>query len=70
MLKVRTRATNFHMQSIDELYAAGSITLERADDAKAKYARLHAALTDAMQRETQLLDKARALKRQGDSEKV
>jgi hypothetical protein len=57
-------------QVINELQNSGQLPQGRADDVKAKFARLHAALTGAMQREKELLDQARVLKRQLDSEKV
>lgn len=58
------------MQAISELQASGQLPESQADDVKAKFARLHAALNDAMQRERQLLEQARVLKRQHDSDLV
>lgn len=59
-----------HLQVVNELHGAGQLPQDKADAFKARFARLHAALTDAMQQEKQLLEQARVLKRQLDSEKV
>eukprot|EP00955_Chlamydomonas_euryale_P052351 355129-Chlamydomonas_euryale.AAC.1 len=51
---------------LNELVDSASIPVEEADEAKHKFAKLHAALMQAMARERSLLDEAKALKQRLD----
>ncbi|KAG1674725.1 hypothetical protein FOA52_013560 [Chlamydomonas sp. UWO 241] len=53
---------------LNSLVEGAEIAVETADDAKHKYARLHAELVHAMSRERTLLDDAKALKRRLDDD--
>jgi len=55
-------------QVLNELVDSASIPVEEADEAKHKFAKLHAALMQAMARERSLLDEAKALKQRLDAE--
>jgi hypothetical protein len=55
---------------LNDLLAAGDIPVHKADKAKAQYATLHGELVRALANERDLLDKARALKKQKEASGV
>jgi hypothetical protein len=55
-----------HPQILDVLVDDQVIPVDKADQAKARFAKLHSALFEAMSREKELLDNAKQLKRKLD----
>lgn len=55
---------------LNDLLAAGDIPVHKADKAKAQYATLHGELVRALANERDLLDKARALKKQKEDQQA
>ncbi|GFR42867.1 hypothetical protein Agub_g3858 [Astrephomene gubernaculifera] len=53
---------------LNELLAAGRISAQQADTAKSRYTILHGALVKALQTEKELLEQAKALKRQKEDQ--
>ena len=67
---VDTQPAQHPAQLLNDLLAAGDIPVHKVDRAKAQYAMLHGELVRALANERDLLDKARALKKQKEASGV